>query len=48
MPLEEKESVRQFNEGLKLDCERYKVPLLWKGDAPPLRSNSLQAIKRLE
>ena len=28
MPLEEKESVRQFNEGLKFDCERYKVPLL--------------------
>ena len=22
MPLEEKESVRQFNEGLKFDCER--------------------------
>ena len=48
MPLEEKESVRQFNEGLKFDGERYEVPLLWKGDAPPLRSNSLQAIKRLE
>ena len=48
MSLEEEESVRQFNEGLKFDVERYEVPLLWKSDAPPLRSNHLQAVKRLE
>ena len=28
MSLEEEESVRQFNEGLKFDGERYEVPLL--------------------
>ena len=48
MSLEEEESVRQFNEGLKFDGERYEVPLLWKSDAPPLKSNYLQAVKRLE
>ena len=37
MSLEEKESVRQFNEGLKFDGERYEVPLVWKSDAPPLK-----------
>ena len=29
MSLEEEESVRQFNEGLQFDGERYEVPLLW-------------------
>ncbi|XP_068739657.1 uncharacterized protein [Montipora capricornis] len=48
MSLEEEESVRHFNEGLKFDGERYEVPLLWKSDAPPLKSNYLQAVKRLE
>ena len=48
MSLEEEESVRQFNEGLKFDGEPYEVPLLWKSDAPPLKSNYLQAVKRLE
>ena len=48
MSLEEEESVTQFNEGLKFDGERYEVPLLWKRDAPPLRANYLQAVKRLE
>ena len=47
MSLEEEESVRQFNKGLKFDGECYEVPLLRKGDAPPLRSNYLQAVKRL-
>ena len=48
MSLEEEESVRQFNEGLKFDGERYEVPLLWKSDALPLKSNYLQVVKRLE
>ena len=48
MSLEEEESVRQFNEGLKFDGELYEVPLLWKSDAPPLKSNYLRAVKRLE
>ena len=48
MSLEEEESVRQFNEGLNFDGERYEVPLLWKSDAPPPKSNYLQAVKRLE
>ena len=49
MSLEEDESVRQFNEGLlKFDCKRYQVPLLWKSNASPLKSNSLQAVRRLE
>lgn len=48
MSLEEEESVRQFNEGLKFDGEGYEVPLLWKSDAPPLKSNYLHAHKRLE
>ena len=48
MSLEEEESVRQFNDGLKFHGERYEVPLLWKSDAPPLKSNYLQAVKRLE
>ena len=34
-----------FEEGLKFDGERYEVPLLWKGDAPELRSNYYQAVK---
>ena len=46
--LEEEESVKEFNEGLKFDDERYEVPLLWKSDAPPLKSNYPQAVKRLE
>ncbi|XP_074629528.1 uncharacterized protein LOC141887130 [Acropora palmata] len=45
MSLEEEESVRQFNEGLKIDGEHYEVPLLWKSDA---QSNYLQAVTRLE
>ena len=45
MSLEEEESVRQFNEGLKFDGEHYEVPLLWKSDA---QSNYLHAVKRLE
>lgn len=48
MSLEEEESVRQFNEGLKFDGERYEVPLLRKSDASTLKSNYLQAVKRLE
>lgn len=48
MFLEEEESVRQFNKVLKFDGERYEVPLLWKGAAPPLRSNYFQAVNRLE
>ena len=48
MSLEEEESVRQFNEGLKYDGERFEVPLLWKSDAPPLKSNYIQAVRRLE
>ena len=43
--LDEEESVKQFNEGLKFDGECYEVPLLWKSDAPPLKSNYLQAVK---
>ena len=48
MSLEGEESVKHFNEGLKFDGERYEVPLLWKRDAPPLKSNYLQTVKRLE
>ncbi|XP_022800794.1 uncharacterized protein LOC111338561 [Stylophora pistillata] len=48
MSLEEEESVRQFNEGLTFDGKRYEVPLLWKSDALPLKSNYLQVVKRLE
>lgn len=48
MSLEEEESVRQFNEGLKFDGERYEVPLLRKSDALPFKSNYLQAAKRIE
>lgn len=48
MFLEEEESDRQFNKVLKFDGERYEVPLLWKGAAPPLRSNYFQAVDRLE
>ena len=46
--LEEEESVRQFNKVLRFDGECYEVPLLWKGAAPPLRSNYFQAVNRLE
>lgn len=46
MSLEEEESVRQFNKVLKFDGERYEEPLLWKGAAPPLRSNYFQAVNR--
>ena len=48
MFLEEEESVKQFNKVLKFDGERYEVPLLWKGAAPPLRSNYFQVVNRLE
>ncbi|PFX22472.1 Y-box factor-like [Stylophora pistillata] len=48
MSLEEEESVRQFNEGLKFDGKRYEVPLLWKSHGLPLNSNYLQVVKRLE
>ncbi|PFX23105.1 Fibropellin-1 [Stylophora pistillata] len=48
MSLEEEEFVRQFNEGLKFDGKHYEVPLLWKSDALPLKSNSRQVVKRLE
>lgn len=48
MSLEEEESVRQFNEGLKFDGERYEVPLLRKSDALPFKSNYHQAAKRIE
>ena len=48
MSLEEEEPVRQFNKVLKFDGERYEVPLLWKGAAPPLRSNFFQAVNRLK
>ena len=48
MSVEEEDAVQQFEEGLKFDGERYEVPLLWKGDAPELRSNYYQAVKRLE
>ena len=33
---------------MKFDGERYEVPLLWKGAAPPVRSNYFQAVNRLE
>ena len=48
MSLEEEDSIRQFREGLKFDGERYEVPLLWKSDAPRLKLNYFQAVKRLE
>ena len=48
MSLEEEKSVRQFNKVLKFDGERYEVPLLWKGAAPPLRPNYFQAVNRLK
>ena len=48
MSVEEEDPVKGFEEGLKFDDERYEVPLLWKGDAPELRSNYYQAVKRLE
>ena len=47
MSLEEEECVRQFAKGMKFGGERYEVPLLRKGDAPPLKSNYFQAAKRL-
>ena len=48
MSVEEDDAVRQLNGGLKFDCERYVVPLLWKRDTPDLHSNYSQAVKRLE
>ncbi|PFX31375.1 hypothetical protein AWC38_SpisGene3829 [Stylophora pistillata] len=48
LSLEEEDSVRQFNEGLEFDGKCYEVPLLWKSDALPFKSNYLQAVKRLE
>ena len=48
MSLKEEDFIRQFTEGLEFDGERYKVPLLWKRDAPQLKSNYVQAVKRLE
>ena len=47
MSLEEEECVRKFAKEMKFDGERYEVPLLRKGDAPPLQSNYFQAVKRL-
>ena len=48
MSVEEEDAVRHFNGGLKIDGERYVVPLLWKRDTPDLHSNYEQAMKRLE
>ena len=48
MSVEEEDAVKRFEKGLKFDGERYEVPLLWKGDAPELRSNYYEAVKRLE
>lgn len=48
MSVEEEDTVRQFKEGLKFDGEHYEVPLPWKRDAPELKSNYYQAVKRLE
>ena len=44
----EEDAVKQFEEALKFDGKHYEVPLLWKGDAPELRSNYYQAVKRLD
>ena len=47
MSLEEEDAIYQFNKGVKFDGERYMVSLLWKRDAPELKSNYDQAVKRL-
>ena len=46
--VEEEDTVREFNEGLKFDGKRYVVPLLWKRDTPDLHFNYNQAVTRLE
>jgi len=49
MSQEEEYVVAEFNKGLKLDGQNYKVQLPWrKKDHPRLESNYAQAVKRLQ
>ena len=48
MSLEEEDAIDQSKKEVKFDSGRYTVSFLWKRDAPELKSNYYQPVRRLE